>query len=666
MDEINPTSGRPFRGSGAVTPGGLSPNGAVPGGILAPDPKAPEPPKETPEAEKLRKLGPHLQRKVLEMLSRYPHYEGRNDARNRDYYAGDQWAPPIPVATPVAPAKVASHQNETFPIVDSLKATLLGEVPQVSFSDARQRSGANPPDRASDLDVRGRALAAVYNAQARLDAMGEALDAALLNSFIFDKGGIVQTSWDQATGRVVWESLNADEVFFDPVARRHRDVAWVFRLTHLFWDDFKALLEAGTYTLAYIPKTSWVQTVSSEGTAYPQMTSVSADTLDDPVLNYFRPEAAPPGEMSRLLEGPNEAADRRVFPDYIPMITWYDCRNKLCYHIHRGSGAIVGIFQVPLANPFRRFVPYPVPGRKDGASVVSLIAAQQRVINELVNGRLEVVRRIVPRLLLAKSLFQNDEDRERFLNSTAYEPNFVEPPEGGRPIQDHIGTTPPQPLSFDFNAQLADTISSMQKIAGTASYMRGTSENVRTAEEATMIRGAVENRLSKMNQKVIQFATELFEDARVYVKWAIHSPEVSNLDVAALAEISQADTTPDQLAAWLLEDTQQFQLLAFNPLMRDENTRRKMLAEGLPVLLGHPVIQQAFNLYELAREVAELWGIRLSTMNTPEEFQANLQAMSGQPALGQAPPGGAPPEAPPGAMPPEEEILAALLGGTPS
>lgn len=682
-DLIDPQSNRPFRGSGPATPGGLDPAGSA--GILAPEPQAPAAPAPPPEVEMLRKLGPDLQRRALEVLARYPFYDGADDARNRDYYKGEQWTPTTVVQVPGKQPGRPLAQNETFPVVDSLRSTLITDLPQVDFSDARQRSKATPPDRQTDLDITGRAIASVYNAFARLDDMEEALETAVLNSLIFNKGGIIQTSWDVSTGRPCWQALTPDEVFFDPVARRHRDIAWAFRLTQMHWDDFKERMESGTYNLDAVPQETWtIQGVEGENaTQPPLLTNLPLSSINDPMLQFFRPGVALPQEMNRLFENPNQAADRRVYPDYVPMIEWYDCRRKICYHIHRTSGCIVGHFSMPISNPFRRLIPNPVPGEKDGVSVVSLIAAQQRVINELANGRLEVVRRIVIRLLLSKSLFQNDEDREKFLNSTTWEPAFVDPPEGGRPLSDHIGTTPAQPLSFDFNNHLGAAQDSMQKIAGSASYMRGVSENVRTAEEATMIRGAVENRLSKMNGKVVKFATELFEDARAYLKWAIANPSDSLLDVAALASISQADLTPAELTELLLSDTQQFQLAAFNPLMRDANTRRKMLVEGLPVILGNPVISQAFNLYELAREMAELFGLRLSTMNTPEEFKANLQAAmgGGAPAPagapgepspgGEAPMGDLPPLPPDGAPPPEplpggDEIAQLLFGEPPA
>jgi hypothetical protein len=199
--------------------------------------------------------------------------------------------------------------------------------------------------------------------------------------------------------------------------------------------------------------------------------------------------------------------------------------------------------------------------------------------------------------------------------------------------------------------------------------MQGKSENIRTAEEATMIRGATQGRLQVMSAKVIKFVSQLFDDARAYMKWALANPGYSNINVQDIWIATQTDTPIEEFERELAADTRMFTLAAFNPLMKDETTRRATLSQVLPTILGSPLLG-AYQIWELARELNELYGIRLSTL-LPADVYKKLQEQAAQaqqappegaaPPEGQAPPEEAPPAEDEGGIPPE--ILAALTGG---
>lgn len=576
-----------------------------------------------PEKIEARRMKDVVQR----VSNLYQQFQATDDARNLDYYAGKQWSQPaVTFPTQQAPEQYNALQNEMFPVIDAMTSALAMELPQVSFEDQRITSVATP-DRATDGALAGRRIAAVYNNWAQIDDLDETLAMAVRCSLIFDKGGIIKTSWDTTLGRPIWEALNPDEVFFDPLARKHNQVGWVFQLFHLHWDEFKSRCDSEMYKVP------------------PEL----APTL--------RPEAAPVSLKDKLTEEPQEQAQRSLVKEYIAMVEWYDCRKGKCYHLLRESGTIVATFDTPLKNPFRRLIPNPIPGKPDGISVVSLCAPNQRTINELVAAREQVVRRMAKRLMIDGSIFKNDKQREEFKNSKSWDPVFLDGVNPDRPLDRHFFVTPEMPLGFDFNAHLSQTVEALRYTAGAAAYMQGRAENIRTAEEATMIRGATQGRLQVMSSKVVKFASQLFQDARAYMQWALENPDHSHINVRDIWLATQTDMPVEEFEQELRTDTRMFALTAFNPLMRDENTRRTTLNNLLPTIMGSPLLS-AFNVWELARELCDLYGVRLSTLIPADEFKKLQEA-----ATAQAP--GAPGAAPPGEGPPGEAPAEAPPGGPP-
>jgi hypothetical protein len=224
-------------------------------------------------------------------------------------------------------------------------------------------------------------------------------------------------------------------------------------------------------------------------------------------------------------------------------------------------------------------------------------------------------------------------------------------------IGDGVWVSPEMPTTFDFNNHLGKLEESTRRVSGLADYQRGEVKNIRTAAEATMLRGSVEGRLNIRSKKLIRGVTNLFKKGVDVWRWAAANPGASKIDMDTIAYLTQTEADGAQLTEDVLYTSPQFRVLPFSPLMEDKHTRRQQLTELIPTLGGTGPLAAAIDQRELAKELVDDYGFRPSIAKSQERMDAEAQAaMASQ--------GGTMPGAPAGdTIPPE--LAAQLAQETP-
>jgi len=565
--------------------------------------------------------GDKVLRKILALKEASERYYRQNDAdedtRNLSYYRGNFWEGDGLSASIPKGRDYRATRNEVFPIIDTITSALAMDLPQVEAMD--RRAHADPVHiRAEDPTFAGRRIASVLNWTAAEDEWDDLVREWVLHAMLFRKGGIAKTSWSMALARPITRLRMPWEVFIDPVARNIRDAGWIMEKFTLHWDDFERRLKGDIYE-------------DKRGT--------------------IKPNVYPRSLVSANLDDTREREYRRSgIREYVALLEFWDFRRSTLYHIDPGTKQIVMAARVPYGCPYTQLVFNPAVGRIEGVSDTSLIAPVQRDINELVSARREVVARLPHRILMDEGLFRSDTEFNRFKDAKTWEPTRVRWPASGS-IDDRVWISPEVPTTFDFRMHLEDNVDSARYIPGVSDFQRGTVKNIRTAEEANMIRGAVEGRMGVKARRLTRAVKQLFDRSLEVMRWALRHPVDSTVDLGTIANATVTGISPGQLGQELLHESVKFKLLPFSPTMEDKSARRQNLANLLPNIPDSWLDQ--VDPREGMREIMELWEMRPSLLLTEEEV-AEKTAPPDPAGAGAGPPmpGGLPPMPGAGMMPP--------------
>lgn len=558
----------------------------------------------------------------------YRQNDAEDDARNISYYRGDFWEGDGHGQSIPRGRNYRATRNEVFPVLDTITSSLAMDLPQVEAID--MRAHADPEQtRSSDPTYAGRRIATVLNWIATEDELDQLVREWVLHAMMFRKGGIAKTSWSVPLSRPITRLRMPWEVFIDPIARNIRDASWIMEKFTLHWSDFEARLKSGVY---------------------------------EDKRGVIKPDVYPRAIISDTLEDAKEREYRRAgMREYVGLLEFWDFRRETLYHVHPGTKQIVMAARVPYGRPYTQLVFNPAVGRAEGVSDCTLIAPIQRDINELVSARREVVARLPRRMLVDEGLFRSDTEFNNWKDAKTWEPTRVRWPSSGT-IDDRVWVSPEMPTTFDFRDHLADSIDSARHIPGVSEYQRGAVSNIRTAEEATMIRGAIEGRMGVKARTLTRGVKQIFDRTLEVMRWALHHPIDSTIDINELAAATVTGIAPAQLAQEILSESVKFRLMPFSPIMEDKSTRRNTLSTLLPVL--PPTWLDNIDPREAMREIVDLYDLRPSMILSEEEIAEQQQAAApegmGMPGMeGMLPMEGAPP------MPPGAEQGLALEGGPP-
>ena len=534
----------------------------------------------------------------------------RNDrldeiVRNLSYYRGQFWEGDGIVDGVGGNRNYRAVRNEIFPIVDTIVSALAMDLPQVEALDRRENSHTQV-ERTDDPTFAGRRISSVLNWVAEKDELDTTVQELVLNALLFGEG-IVKASWSTNLGRPIWRIKMPWEVHFDSSARQVRDAAWSFERFVIHWDDFQQRVDSEVYSFK----------------------------------KEIKPDTYPRNMVSeKMRDRDYEELRRAGLKEYIGLIEYWDYRQGLLFHIHPETKQVLMSTEVPFKRPYTMLVFNSGVGRIRGISDVSLIAPLQRDINELVTARREIVSRLPRRMLVDEGLFNSEEEFERWKNAKTWEPTRVRFPVDAS-IDERVWVSPEMPTTFDFNRHLEDNIEAIRWTPGMSDFQRGEVKNIRTAAEADMVRSAVEGRLKIRTQKLIRVVTQLFKDSLEVLRWAIENDDESNVNMEQIVEETVMNVEPELLANEILNESIQFRLLPFSPLMEDRIARRDSLTQLLPALVSEP-LASSFNFREIAKEIVDVYGWRPSVVNKsiPGEEAAAEKAIAEMAMEEEGPPPG--------------------------
>mgnify|MGYP003142655913 FL=1 len=557
-------------------------------------------PKEMSEKQKLQKTS----KKIIGIIKKAEEYYKKNiareDARNLSYWRGKFWeGDGYAVLSDLE--NYNAQQNEIFPIIDTITSSLALDLPQCEVLDVRQRT-YDIPDRYEDSTFVGRRIASVLNWMAERDNLDETTREATLHAMLFSIGAVRKITWSMEKGQVIWRMKMPWEVQFDPSARRLTDISWASERFILHESVLRERIENGSYVLqngkAIKPDT------------FPR--SLIADYMND-------------GYDDKQYE-------QEMLKEYVTLHEYWDFRKRLLYHVHTGTDQILMVTELPYGNPYDQLVFHDGVGRLRGIPDVSLLAPLQQDINELVSARREIVRRLPKRMFYDKAMFPNEEDAARFMNSQTWEPVPVET-DGQNLVGDMVYVTPDMPTTFDFNRHLDQATINIKNIAGMADYQRGQVKNIRTAAEANMVQASVQGRMQVRTRVLTKFVKRGFDKALEVLRWAITNTETSGVDMEMITRQTQMDVSSDVISREIIENSPQFRILPFSPLMEDKIVRREQLVALLGQISATPSNDEV-NWREITKEIIDMFSVRPSILKDDLEVEDEAVA-AGEAALAQ-------------------------------
>tara|TARA_R100001510_G_scaffold57433_1_gene65467 strand:+ start:2616 stop:4331 length:1716 start_codon:yes stop_codon:yes gene_type:complete len=557
-------------------------------------------PKQMSEKQKLQKTAKQLIGIIKQSEEYYKKNIAREDARNLSYWRGKFWeGDGYSVLSDLE--NYNAQQNEIFPIIDTITSSLALDLPQCEVLDARQRT-YEVPDRYDDTTFVGRRIASVLNWMAERDNLDETTREATLHAMLFSIGAVRKITWSMERGQVIWRMKMPWEVQFDPSARRLTDVGWASERFIVHIDVLRQRIESGYYVLTN------GKVIKPD--TFPR--SLIADYMND-------------GYDDKQYE-------QEMLKEYVTLHEYWDFRKKLLYHIHTGTNQILMSTELPYGNPYDQLVFHDGVGRLRGIPDVTLLAPLQQDINELVSARREIVRRLPKRMFYDKAMFPNEEDASRFMNSQTWEPVPVET-DGQNLVGDMVYVTPDMPTTFDFNRHLDQATINIKNIAGMADYQRGQVKNIRTAAEANMVQASVQGRMQVRTRVLTKFVKRGFDKALSVLQWAISNRETSGVDMDMIARVTQLDVDGSVISREIVENSPQFRILPFSPLMEDKIVRREQLVALLGQLAATPSNDEV-NWREITKELIEMFSVRPSILKDDFEVEEEIVA-AGQAALAQ-------------------------------
>jgi hypothetical protein len=547
----------------------------------------------------------------------YRRNQGDEDLRNLAYWRGKFWNAEGGIYwSPKGRQQYQAEQNEIFPLLDTLASALALEVPQCEALDMRQRS-MSAPEAADDTTYTGRRFAAILNHFAEEDEIDEHVWDAVMHACIFCDGAIRKISWDSKAGRVVWRLKMPWEVIYDRNVKKFRDAEWVAERFVLHIDDFRERVKSGLYSIKK---------------------DVKADTF---------PRAMDHGDENALEQ--EEDWRRNSLKEYVTCWEFWDFRKGTFSHVHVGTQQVLFEAPAPYGNPYDQMIWNNPLGRPGGIPDVSLLAPNQRDINELVSARRELVSRLPRRMLLERGMFKDEDAFSRFRRAKAWDATVVEADMHGRPLRERMTVTPEMSTTYDFNAHLGQSTEHIRRVSGEMDAARGQAVNIRTAAEARMLEAKDAGRVGKRMKRLVRYIKKGFIKTGNVLRWAVTSPEVSKVDIVALAAATQVDIDPGTLTAEILTTSPKLKILPFTPLMEDITVRRRQFLELLQALSGLPPEFIATILpKEAVREIFDVFNVRPSILKSDEVLEEEQQALAA--AAAAPPPGGPMPAMPPPGM----------------
>jgi hypothetical protein len=229
-------------------------------------------------------------------------------------------------------------------------------------------------------------------------------------------------------------------------------------------------------------------------------------------------------------------------------------------------------------------------------------------------------------------MFPNEEDASRFMNSQTWEPVPVET-DGQNLVGDMVYVTPDMPTTFDFNRHLDQATINIKNIAGMADYQRGQVKNIRTAAEANMVQASVQGRMQVRTRVLTKFVKRGFDKALAVLQWAISNSETSGVDMDMIARVTQLDVDGSVIAREIVENSPQFRILPFSPLMEDKIVRREQLVALLGQFAATPSNEEV-NWREITKELIEMFSVRPSILKDDFEVEEEIVA-AGEAAMAQ-------------------------------
>ena len=568
-----------------------------------------------------KKLGRKLASLVIQTEKSFENHVGPEMIQNMAFWRGKFWrGDGAPAGMSMGSAQYNAVRNEIFPILDTITSSLAMDLPQVEAMK-RTVNSEELLNRENDPTIRGKRVSAVLNNFAEEDDLDETVWELVLHSLLFVYG-VVKTSWSARLGRPVVRVKLPWEVYFDPNARHIRDASWAFERVTLHWDTFKSRAKNGVY-----------------------------DPPEDAVIT---PDCFPRGLLEKSPQNFDQYAEdlrRHGLKEFVSIVEWWDFRRGKLYHIHPETKTILMEVDAPYGRPYEVLTFHSGVGRIEGIPLCSLLASNQRDVNEASSARRQVANRMVPRDLIDRAFFKNETDWSRFKNAKMWEPTRVDVP-NGRNLREAIHSQLPAGTTFDFQKHLDDNVESMRRTAGESDAQRGRVQNIRTAEEVQAVQAGVQGRNGVKVNRIEKVVTRVFRHILEVFRWAIENPEASSIDMESITYKTQDDVGPGILIEDVLAYSGKFRLLPFSPAMEDKNARRAHLERMLPHL-KEMAKEGIISKEELARELVDEFGLRPSLAITPPPAEAAPGMPPGMPpGMDPTGMGGAPPLQLGGAMPP--------------
>jgi len=166
-----------------------------------------------------------------------------------------------------------------------------------------------------------------------------------------------------------------------------------------------------------------------------------------------------------------------------------------------------------------------------------------------------------------------------------------------------------------------------------ADYQRGQVKNIRTAAEANMVQASVQGRMQVRTRVLTKFVKRGFDKALEVLRWAITNTETSGVDMEMITRQTQMDVSSDVISREIIENSPQFRILPFSPLMEDKIVRREQLVALLGQISATPSNDEV-NWREITKEIIDMFSVRPSILKDDLEVEDEAVA-AGEAALAQ-------------------------------
>jgi hypothetical protein len=148
-----------------------------------------------------------------------------------------------------------------------------------------------------------------------------------------------------------------------------------------------------------------------------------------------------------------------------------------------------------------------------------------------------------------------------------------------------------------------------------------------------MVQASVQGRMQVRTRVLTKFVKRGFDKAMGILRWAIQNQEASNIDMKMITRLTQIDVEPDVISREIVENSPQFRVLPFSPLMEDKIVRRQQLVALLGQLASTPSNDEV-NWREITKELVDMFGVRPSILRDDYEREEQ-EIAAGEAAMAQ-------------------------------